>query len=443
MTVIQADLYFRYAIVILAIILWLLQILFPQNQWVDAFFVVIMAGNVGYFTNHLAIRMLFQPKHGKVLGWQGLVPRNKAKIARSLANSIQNQLLSPDIILAYIEEKNLIDKGINQLNQWIDGYLEDVEKRQELTASLVKYLRENGEELLTKLFEILEESLQEWAKSPEKVEKSWDFLRYRLKLFLANKKNRKEIARFIRNLFSQEIPYMARALNEALEEFLRRRKTLGKIGLSLKNLFSFNEENMEVVLEKFINDPDTTEQILGSLDILVEEFEKSMKDKKKRKIIMRKIRSYVNTISQFSRVSLFGGMVKWLQDYLQNENNWEKIEKMIGTFLISLKQKLQEFILTEKGKNFLRGKINKIVSQIRVKELLESQILKLDTDELEQMILSNTAGNLVMIQLIGGILGMVAGLIQVHYYFAFPILLFTAVVLIGAWQNRRKAYTEK
>lgn len=56
-----------------------------------------------------------------------------------------------------------------------------------------------------------------------------------------------------------------------------------------------------------------------------------------------------------------------------------------------------------------------------VKALKEERVMALDTDNLEKMILDNTGGNLVVIQILSGIDGMIQGLIQVHinFYLAF------------------------
>ncbi len=439
MSLILADLWFRYLILITAALLWLLQMtVWPQNLWVNAAFVVSMGGIVGYFTNYLAIRMLFQPKQGKVLGWEGLVPRNKAKIAHSLGNSIQTQLLAPDIIIGYIDEKDLIGKATAKIGEWIDEHLQDRARRGELTAKIINWLQQNGPDILERSFELTEESLQRWAKSPEQVQKTWDFMREKLVRYLSSQQNRSEIASFIRKAASKEIPSMARAMNDALNEFLLRRNAIGKIGLSIKNMFSLNHESMEDVLQRFINDPETTEQILGTFDILVEEFERSINEPATQAIIMRRIKRWVDAAAGFTRVTVLESAVAMLQEYLDNEENWDKIEKYLSDILLATRKRMNEFMGSQKGREILREQINKVVQKINVTEMVENQVMKLDTDELEQMILNNTGGNLVVIQLIGGILGIIAGLIQVHHYFAFPVLLLVAAAWVSAILNRRK-----
>jgi len=74
---------------------------------------VFTAAAVGYLTNWLAIQLLFRPyKPVKWLGnLQGMIPRNKERIAENLSKEIPNNLIPADQI-------------ISQLRQWVkDGLL--------------------------------------------------------------------------------------------------------------------------------------------------------------------------------------------------------------------------------------------------------------------------------------------------------------------------------
>ncbi len=61
-----------------------------------------MGAVIGYFTNDIAIRMLFRPYSAKYVGnWQipltpGVIPRNQAKLAKRVSDSIMGSLLTPD-----------------------------------------------------------------------------------------------------------------------------------------------------------------------------------------------------------------------------------------------------------------------------------------------------------------------------------------------------------
>ena len=62
----------------------------------------ILGGIIGYFTNDLAITMLFRPyrpiKVGKfrIPFTPGLIPRNQNRLAQRIADSIMGSLLTPE-----------------------------------------------------------------------------------------------------------------------------------------------------------------------------------------------------------------------------------------------------------------------------------------------------------------------------------------------------------
>lgn len=60
-----------------------------------------VTGFVGYFTNYLAIKMLFRPHRRKwySFGWQGVIPRNRSKLAKEVGNLVGNNLLTEKDIL--------------------------------------------------------------------------------------------------------------------------------------------------------------------------------------------------------------------------------------------------------------------------------------------------------------------------------------------------------
>lgn len=145
MDVVSLDLWFRRGICLITVGFGIAQLyLAEKNIWVDAGFIISMAGIVGYYTNMIAIKMLFQPKQGKVLGWEGLVPKNKANIALSLGESIQNNLLAPEILLAYVYERKLIEKGTANLEKWLNELLQDETIRKKVITKIIFLLQEKG-----------------------------------------------------------------------------------------------------------------------------------------------------------------------------------------------------------------------------------------------------------------------------------------------------------
>ncbi|AIO18560.1 hypothetical protein KQ51_00680 [Candidatus Izimaplasma bacterium HR1] len=75
---------------------------------------VVIGGLIGYLTNRIAIKMLFRPVNPiKILFFtiQGVFPKRKDQMAISLADTIEKELLSKEVIM----DKILNDEKIEEL----------------------------------------------------------------------------------------------------------------------------------------------------------------------------------------------------------------------------------------------------------------------------------------------------------------------------------------
>lgn len=76
----------------------------------------LVAGVVGYVTNKIAIKMLFRPYKPKwyTLGWQGIVPKTRPKLANKISEIVGQKLLAHDDFL-YALENNDIKSSIHNI----------------------------------------------------------------------------------------------------------------------------------------------------------------------------------------------------------------------------------------------------------------------------------------------------------------------------------------
>ena len=435
----QLDMRFRIVLVLVTGIFALLEAILPQPAaWIHAIFVVSTAGMVGYFTNFLAIRMLFQPKQGKVLGWEGLVPKNKAQIAQSLAESVQTQLLAPDIVLNYIHEYQLIERGTEQLSNWLDNQLSDLQVRKKITSNLIGWLQAQGPDLLESLLDHAEVLLTSMASDPSQVEQYWESVREIIEEYLNKPENRELIAQRVQRLLLEELPGIAQKIDEALEDYLRRQNTPGSIGMSVKKVFAVDDQSIARALKTLVTDGESTARIMAVMDRLADQAVEHLSSEQAQGAVVEHLESWVHSTAQFSREAVLPRGITHLQNYLDDPANWSGLEKQILTVLAGGKTLLSEFVDSDRGQRALVRAIENAVRRINVVELVEQQVMSLDTDELEEMILNNTGGNLVVIQTLGGGLGLVAGLVQVHIAFAVPLLAGLAVVWLAFLLNQRK-----
>lgn len=111
---------------------------------------------VGYWTNYIAIKMLFRPRRPNKV-WQGLIPQRKDELTQMMAEGVRERLISPEIIRAYLHEtgavREFLDRNVSAVQDtlWdeefkhdlkvlctdvVDGYLHD-ERTQAFVDDLV------------------------------------------------------------------------------------------------------------------------------------------------------------------------------------------------------------------------------------------------------------------------------------------------------------------
>lgn len=433
------DKYFRRALIISALILGGLDTwMNGTNVWIKSGFVVAIAGLVGYFTNYLAIKMLFQPKRGQVFGWRGLVPQNQPQIARSLGENVQKQLLSPDVILAYIRDRELIDIGTRNLADWIDVNLQKSNVRRRITQLLIEFLNARGPQLLATIFDLVEESLKGVARNPKVIESYWQQIRAELLNYLESDENRGAVAAQARKAIQHQLPQLAAWIDRALEDYLAHKRTVGSLGRGIKNLVSFDEEAILEVLQRLTEDPRFVDELVEMLDAVMQGIQKDLTDDTAQNLLIDQLQRWIEILGEFSRKTLLPSTLDQFDSYLNNEANWAQIEEIIIRGLLWLKQRALTLLDSPEGQAYVRAGLERAVQRLNVTELVEEQVMQLDTDELEKMVLDNTGGNLTVIQTLGGMLGIIAGSVQVHIFFALPLAGAFAAVWVAYLINERR-----
>lgn len=98
-----------------------LNYLLPLALWVDIWLAVAVSGLVGFGTNWIAIKMLFHPRV-RVMGVQGVIPSRRADLAKAVAATIEQHLISADRM-----HKLLVDSGaVSHTLETLTGKLPDL-----------------------------------------------------------------------------------------------------------------------------------------------------------------------------------------------------------------------------------------------------------------------------------------------------------------------------
>ena len=122
---------------------------------------VLIGGLIGWITNKVAIKMLFRPVNPhKILGltFQGVFPRRKDQMAISLADTIERELLSKEVIMNQLLGEEKLDLIKEKLKEAIVEKL--VEAIPPMVALFVggdvkgfvtKHIEKNGDEMFEQM----------------------------------------------------------------------------------------------------------------------------------------------------------------------------------------------------------------------------------------------------------------------------------------------------
>ena len=122
---------------------------------------VIIGGLIGWTTNKLAIRMLFRPVNPhKILGItiQGVFPRRKDQIAISLAEIIEQELLSKEVLMDQLLDEKKLEGIKSKLKTVIIDKLAEVIPPMaamfvggDIKVFIKKYIDKHGDEIFNEM----------------------------------------------------------------------------------------------------------------------------------------------------------------------------------------------------------------------------------------------------------------------------------------------------
>jgi len=128
---------------------------------------VVIGGFIGWITNKVAIKLLFRPINPvKILffKFQGVFPKRKDEMAISLADTIENELLSKEVIFDKILNKENLDEVKSNLKETLKS------KITEIIPSMVKMFMPDVDKMISDFIEkdgdkLFDEMIDEFQKT--------------------------------------------------------------------------------------------------------------------------------------------------------------------------------------------------------------------------------------------------------------------------------------
>ena len=361
---------------------------------------VLVAAAIGYVTNWLAILMLFRPyeRHGWLFIWpQGLLPRNKSKMAHEIGQKVGTELLPPESLVAELERevRSYLSRPdvISRLREMVKEVLNRHET--DIVNLLVPQLERASEDILAKVL------------TADRVRAFWDET---LAPKLNDPETRDFLAKKIIEVIDANAPELVKSIRGKLREYLVSK-------MPIPDMFGMGEGLKTTIADfvmAFFADTTTVRKMLADW-LLQAETQIMFKDKLLQ--LGEKANEWLKSEQGRTKIEGFAAGLRekgrgFLAAYIH-----ESLPKLVSQAFAS--EKLWNWVensalpaARERALAYLSENKEMIAEKLCLSKRIEDAINNQDIERFHRMLNDVAAQHLSAIQVLGYILGAVVGLIQ-------------------------------
>ncbi len=425
----------------------------------------LMGGIIGYFTNWLAIKMLFRPHKKLYIGnlpipfTPGLIPKERTRIAKSVADAVGDNLLNPDFLAKEAVAPDKIIAIEKFLISKREALLKSDYKVDDIFNFLFKDAKEENLKIISSYFASQLTKRNYWDKHLDEVvekvfkEFLWPFLQdtqFKTSLSSCLLNTIQKEPRCLKELLPKSvlwlIPELSQKITQKLiteiEKYVKRPETEELIKKQID--IYLQSSPFKWVIGKFINSAalahDASQALVGFLkEPANEEYIVKVIREKADEFLEKKPQELISLVGQDNVINgLDNGLemvlnnIPWsnlinkekLLALLETEKVRVGVERIVYKLLAQLEKikigkivssvgptswnKMQARLISiyqEKAPGFLVT----VFEQFNLAKVIEDKINAFDLIELEEMILVLMDKELAAITWLGGLLGLIMG----------------------------------
>ena len=394
----------------------------------------ILGGVIGYFTNDIAIKMLFRPYRAIYIGGRripftpGLIPRNQERLAKNISNTIMRSLLTPEE-LQNLARRLLQTERVQSAILWLLQMAIDQIKadREQKTAKIVanilrdllgeslprllKVLARREDFLEAQINQIFDQVLLEFQLNGEQASRLADWL---LEVVLPPDVIRQAIINFLTDRTIQTID----------ESF--REKTSGTYWV-VANLFGLRN-SLTRLRTYCLDEKEATNQRLQELtqELQVRDrIKKLLQDIMLQNLPVGTVRQLRKTTRESVRQYLQTRGSEFLQGF-SDSVNWENIavllvNRLSSSAVVNSSLEVVSLELALILERYLEKDLEAIVTQsipiLSIDQVIIDRVKSTSPADLEAAIEGIVKNELQAIVTLGGILGFIVGLFQTAFIY--------------------------
>lgn len=365
-------------------------------RWGAAYIMpVLLAGAVGYLTNMIAVTMLFRPygpgddhPAGLVPGWnQGLIPRHKDDLAVMAGKQVADRLLTPEVVA-------------NEIKTLVRTAFEDKELRSRLRYTLGPMIRERLPNIVDamspQIMDLLRDMLAE-GFSRENLDKLFTTV---IDPWLRTGANQQRLVDTIVGVLRSYVPQIVEKM-QAIANDYRAKSLTKRIAVKVAEITkALDWDEVRATIDGGIGNADTRERIIDALANASERFRLDLAQSDVKPLIQ----ALQARASDFVIVLVEGHLAEKLPGIGHRVADDPRFWRwLVDQGVPSLQPYLMAWLSAEGVEVVKKG----FDVAGRVREAVD----RMDIAEMHEMINEASARHLGAIQVLGYILGVIAGVL--------------------------------
>lgn len=400
-----------------------------EYRWLDWLFRICLSGTVGIWTNYFAIRMLFRPCRRTVFGRQGLIPAKREELADAIASAVSEELLDTDSILRYVQENELVEKAADGALELVHRWIDDPVNRTRVISAVAGYVQERGSEQVGHLLSKGVELLRKHAVENLSTETVWAFIRDSVERELEKPGTLELMTMVVTRLVEENASAIADSVNSMLEDWIDSQKFLVKNAMKLgKGIFGIDSGRIRSELLTRIRRPSFVRNVMNVLEENISSLTGMGEDPSVRERFSAFLEEQKERLYQWARTEGEAGLRKKLFDFMGSETFWEWIERQVDSIISLLKEYASGKVRSEEFRTKAGEFLIEHMNMIEIRDIVRGRVNEFDLEQLEKLVNRVSGENLCGIELFGGILGMLAGLILIDQRFVVAIPLALSLI---------------
>ena len=391
---------------------------FPSLTWAAAFYTISLTANIGYFTNYIAIKMLFKPHYKTAFGRQGLIPKNQNKLADSLSQTLIDNFLSKSQWQEYLENSNLVNKVLDEAKTGSLNWLSNPQNIEAVVRYANDYLQQNKTAINNYFNQVQKELVNELTErldAQQLLSHGFDWLDDQ---FEKNPQQMHSMIEPIIKTIAENIPEIAHRLSIALDAHIEEQDTIKRgIAKMAKWSADFDSDDIKRYLFRLVASFEFRETLFDGLQRLISEYkDKPIFTQGSNSEVTDSQNSFPAIIEQLVSSQL--NQVDWTQVISkqlitapsESENNPSRLQTLLLSTHKLAFDKIESELRDGPLHQWIIDELVSMIEKLDLRQMVKNKAKTFTPEKMESVFQNMISEQLVFIELLGALLGSLSGL---------------------------------